>query len=247
MHSSRAREVWMRYTAEVKKALVPAAEPGIASVAALIGDSARAAMLCALMDGGELTASDLARRGAVAPNAASAHLAKLVAGGLLAVRASGRQRLFRLASAPVGHAIEALSAIAPPPRIVGLSQSRISEELREARTCYDHLAGRLGVGVTEALAKRGVLIARADDYALSRKGAVVLAELGVDLDGARASRRSFAHRCLDWSERRSHVAGALGAAICDAFLGRRLVERRKGNRSLRITPAGMEWMKTWSR
>jgi DNA-binding transcriptional ArsR family regulator len=238
----------MRYTSEVKKpSLVPAGEPAVASVAALIGDPARAAMLCALMDGGELTASDLARRGAVAPNAASAHLAKLVAGGLLAVRASGRQRLFRLASAPVGHAIEALTAIAPPARIVALSQSRISEELREARTCYDHLAGRLGVGVTESLARRGILIVEADDYALSRKGAAVLADLGVDLDGARASRRRFAHQCLDWSERRPHVAGALGAAICDAFLARRLVERRKGNRSLRVTPAGMEWMISWFR
>lgn len=233
----------MRYTASMTKhAIVPAADPGVADPAALIGDPARAAMLCALMDGGELTAGDLARRGGLAASAASAHLAKLVAGGLLAARASGRQRLFRLAGAPVAHALEALAAIAPPVRIAALSQSRISEELRTARTCYDHLAGRLGVGVTEGLMCRGLLVAGADGFALPRKGATYLTEFGVDVEAARASRRRFANECLDWSERRSHVAGALGAAICDAFLVRRFVERRSANRSLRITPAGGAWL-----
>ncbi len=233
----------MRYTASMtKRAMVPTADPGVAEPAALIGDPARAAMLCALMDGGELTAGDLARRGGVAPNAASAHLAKLVAGGLLAARASGRQRLFRLAGEPIAHALEALAAIAPPARIVALSQSRISEELRTARTCYDHLAGRLGVAVTEGLVRRGLLIADPDGFALPRKGATYLAEMGVDVEVARASRRRFANGCLDWSERRSHVAGALGAAICDAFLDRRFVERRRASRSLRVTPAGGAWL-----
>lgn len=225
-----------------KHPIVPAADPGVAQPAALIGDPVRAAMLCALLDSGELTAGDLARRGAVAPNAASAHLAKLVAGGLLAVRPSGRQRLFRLAGGPVARVLEALAAIAPPVRIVALSQSRISEELRAARTCYDHLAGRLGVAVTEGLARRGVLVADADGFALPRKGAAYLIALGVDVDAARASRRRFASGCLDWSERREHVAGALGAAICDAFLDRRFLERRRTNRSLRITPAGSAWL-----
>ena len=134
-----------------KREISRSADPGVASVAALIGEPARAAMLCALLDAGERPAGELALLGAVAPNAASAHLAKLVAGGLIVARTEGRQRLFRLADSNVARAVEALLAIAPPPKIVALSQSRVAGDLRAARSCYDHLAGQLGVAVTEAL------------------------------------------------------------------------------------------------
>ena len=134
-----------------KREISRSADPGVATVAALIGEPARAAMLCALLDGGERPAGELALLGAVAPNAASAHLAKLVAGGLIVARTEGRQRLFRLAGPNVARAVEALLAIAPPPKIVALSQSRVAGDLRAARSCYDHLAGQLGVAVTEAL------------------------------------------------------------------------------------------------
>ncbi len=226
----------------VKRPPNPSAEPGVAVVAALIGDPARAAMLCALMDGGELSASDLASRAGLAANAASPHLGKLVAGGLLSVRRSGRQRHFRLASDAVGSAIEALATIAPPARIVALSQSRISENMRAARTCYDHLAGRYGIAVTDQLARQNVVVVRNEGLALTPHGEALLNRLGVDIAGARESRRVFARGCLDWSERRSHLAGALGAAICDAFLARGFVVRRRGSRSLIVTDSGEAWI-----
>lgn len=240
--TSRARELWNCYTVGVKRPPNPSAEPGVAVVASLIGDPARAAMLCALMDGGELAAGDLASRAGLAANAASVHLGKLVAGGLLNARASGRQRFFRLANDAVGSAVEALATIAPPTRVVALSQSRISVDLRVARTCYDHLAGRYGVAVTERLVRTNVLIVRGETFALAPRAEAMLDRLGVDIAVVRESRRVFVRGCLDWSERRPHLAGALGAAICDAFFERGFVIRRRENRSLIVTAAGKAWL-----
>jgi DNA-binding transcriptional ArsR family regulator len=220
------------------------ADPGIAAVAALIGDVPRAAMLCALLGGEERSAGELAAAAGLAANAASAHLAKLVAGGLLLSRASGRQRLFKLASANVARAVEALSVIAPPPKIVALEQSRIAGDLREARSCYDHLAGRLGVAVTDALVARGAIVPEGDDYRLTERGRAFFASLGVDLESAGQARRRFARQCVDWSERRPHLAGALGAALRSAFLRRRWVARKTASRALRVTPEGRDWMRS---
>jgi DNA-binding transcriptional ArsR family regulator len=218
-------------------------DPGIARVAALIGDPGRAAMLCALLGGDEIAAGELADRAGVAANAASAHLAKLVAGGLLRVRPSGRRRFFRLADENVGRAIEALTVIAPPAKIVALAQSRISDDLRAARTCYDHLAGRVGVAVTAALARQRVIVlGRSGAYAVSPGGEAFFASLDVNLERVRCARRNFARPCLDWSERRPHLAGALGAALCDVFLARRWLTRMASSRALRIMPAGRTWL-----
>lgn len=225
-----------------KYAVRRSADPGVAAVAALIGEPARAAMLCALLDAVERPAGELALLGAVAPNAASAHLAKLVAGGLILARTQGRQRLFRLAGPNVARAVEALLAIAPPPKIVALSQSRVAGDLRAARSCYDHLAGQLGVAVTEALVARGALVPNAQDYRLTSRGADFFAALDVDLASLRGTRRHFARQCLDWSERRPHLAGALGAALRTLFLHRGWVVRKPAGRVLRVTPAGREWM-----
>jgi len=220
-------------------------EPHVAAVGALVGDPARATMLCTLLGGQELSATELARRGGVAANAASAHLAKLVAGGLLTVRASGRQRLFRLADERVARAIEALCVIAAPPKIVALSQARISDELRHARTCYDHLAGRLGVAVTDALVKRKAIVGAKDgQYRLTASGAAFCEALGIDVKRMRRARRHFASECIDWSERRPHLAGAAGAALCDVFVARLWVERRPGTRALRVTAAGRSWLRS---
>lgn len=213
-------------------------DPDVAEVAATIGDPGRAAMLFALLDGRDLPASELARRACVSPQAATAHLKKLVGAGLLAVRTSGRHRLFRLASAEVGHAIETLATIAKPPRVVALRQSSAMERLRAARSCYDHLAGRLGVGVTQRLIEREVVRLRADNFALTRSGARELERLGIDLDATGDARRSLARACMDWTERKPHVAGRLGASILELFLKREWVVRNGGERSLLITPAG---------
>ncbi len=225
-----------------KREISHSADPGIATVAALIGEPARAAMLCALLDGGERPAGELALLGAVAPNAASAHLAKLVAGGLIVARTEGRQRLFRLAGPNVARAVEALLAIAPPPKIVALSQSRVAGDLRAARSCYDHLAGQLGVAVTEALVARGALVPDVQAYRLTGRGAEFFTSLDVDLEALRGTRRHFARQCLDWSERRPHLAGALGSALRSVFLHRSWVARKPGGRVLRVTPAGREWL-----
>lgn len=219
------------------------ADPAVAHVAALIGDPARAAMLCALFDGGELRASELAYRAGVAANAASAHLNKLRDGGLVAMRAEGRQRLFRLANEGVAHALEALTAIAPPARIVSLTQSRIAADLQAARSCYDHLAGRLGVAITDALVNGNVIRPCNDrEYDIARDGIAFFEELGVNVAALRAGRRRFAGQCIDWSERRPHLAGALGAAVQGAFLEKGWIHKTRESRAVRVSESGREWL-----
>lgn len=218
--------------------------PNVAKVAALIGDAVRAKMLFALLDGRELTASELAFRGDASPQAASAHLAKLLEGGLISARSAGRQRLFRLASADIAHAIEVLASIAPVTPVTSLNQHTAMQRLRQARSCYDHLAGRLGVAITDALTEQRFLAARSDTFTVTGHGEQFFAEMGVDLDEVRASRRHFARACMDWTERRHHVAGALGAALLDRFLKNGWVLRNSRERSLQITAKGNDALRS---
>lgn len=215
-----------------------AAEPNVAEIAALIGDRVRAAMLFALLDGRPLPASELAFRAATSPQAASAHLAKLVAGGLLCVSAIGRQRLFRLSSPEVCHAMEALATIARPTPVVTLSQTTTMQRLREARSCYDHLAGRLGVAVTDHFITCGALRLAARDFVLTSEGVSIFQTLGVDVERARGLARSFTRACIDWTERRPHLAGSLGASVMTHFISTGWVKRNAQDRALRITPVG---------
>lgn len=212
--------------------------PNVAQVAGLIGDPVRAKMLFALLDGKELPASELAFRGGTSPQAASAHLAKLVRGGLIQARNAGRQRLFRFASEEVAHAIEGLATIAPVVPVKSLNQDRAMQRLRRARSCYDHLAGRLGVRITEALTGLGALTLNADAFTVTARGERFFNDMGIDLAAVRASRRHFARACIDWTERRHHVAGALGAALLDRFIQNQWVRRDVRDRSLEVTPLG---------
>jgi len=235
------REVfaWYARGMALRAPLRRAADPNVAEIAALIGDPARSAMLFALLDSRELLpASELAFRAGASPQSASAHLAKLVAGGLLTATAVGRQRLFRLASSDVGHAIEVLATIARPTPIVALSQTTTMQRLREARSCYDHLAGRLGVAVTDHFVERGTITMSDRAFALTARGERFFRTLGIDVDRARADRRSFARACVDWSERRPHLAGSLGASLLERFLSAGWVARNAQDRALRITPEG---------
>ena len=218
--------------------------PNVAKVAALIGDAVRSKMLFALLDGTELSASELAFRGDASPQAASAHLAKLVQGGLLCARNAGRQRLFRIASAEIAHAIEVLASIAPVTPVTSLNQHSAMQRLRRARSCYDHLAGRLGVAVTEALTAQGFLAARSDAFSVTTSGERFFSGLRVDVEAVRASRRHFARACMDWTERRHHIAGALGAALLDRFVESRWVLRNPRDRSLEITHKGSEQLQS---
>lgn len=214
------------------------ADPNIAEVAALIGDPGRAAMLLALLDGRDLAANELASLAGMTPQAATAHFKKLVAAGLLVSRAAGRHRFFRIASPEVGHAIETLATIARPARIVALAQSTTFERLRAARSCYDHLAGKLGVAVTERLIERKAIAPAGSDFTLTLHGRDVFTELGIDVDDVHGERRRFARACMDWTERRPHLAGSLGASVLQLLVRKRWVTRNANDRALRLTPDG---------
>lgn len=211
------------------------ADANVAPIAALLGDETRARIVQALHDDRALPAGELARHARVAASTASEHLARLVEGGLLVVERSGRHRYFRLAGPDVAHAIEALAAIAPPAQPRSLREATVGDALAEARTCYDHLAGRLGVELTEALIAARAIDDGGDAFALGPRATDVLAHLGI---GELPPRRPAVLRCLDWSERRPHVAGGLGAAICARAFAAGWVERLPTSRAVRVTPAG---------
>jgi DNA-binding transcriptional ArsR family regulator len=214
----------------------------IAAVAELIGDSSRAAMLNALADKQVLPAGELAHRAGISPQTASTHLAKLVEGGLLVLTMQGRHRYYALANAEVAHALEALAVIAPPAKVRSLRDAIVTEQVYIARTCYDHLAGKLGVRLTQALQDAEVLQLEEQNqrYHLTEKGICFLVEFGIDLENLRRLRRAFALPCLDWSERRYHLAGALGAALMDRLFQLRWIERRMGGRAVLLTESGQE-------
>jgi DNA-binding transcriptional ArsR family regulator len=206
----------------------------LAGTAAAIGDPARANMLAALMDGRALTATELARIAGVAPQTASGHLARLAEAGLILPEKQGRHRYHRLASPGVAAALEGLMALAGGARPAPATEPR-DAALRQARTCYDHLAGRLAVAIADSLAAHGHLLLEDDGAEITATGTALLRELGVR---AAPSRRRLCRPCLDWSERRPHLAGAIGAALCARCLEMGWLRRREGTRALLITPAG---------
>lgn len=213
----------------------------LAAVGALVGNPSRARMLDALMTGRALTATELARVAGVRPATASEHLARLVDGGLVHVVSQGRHRYHRLASPEVGAALESLSHIAPRQQVTTLRQSTRARSLAEARTCYDHLAGRAGVALHDGLLARGWLLPEPGGYALSEAGVEGLLGWGVEVTTARAAHRRFARPCLDWTERRDHLAGSLAAAIATALVEGPepwFVRRADDHRGLRATDAG---------
>lgn len=212
-----------------------------AEIAALAGDPARAAMLHALMNGRALTAGELSRAAGVTPQTASGHLARLTTAGLLAVEKQGRHRYHRLASPAVAALLESIMQVAAE-----LSRSRPvavgprDAALRAARTCYDHLAGRLGVALADALADRGLVELNADGGLVTRSGLAFLTETGIALAPAAGRRagRVLCRPCLDWSERRPHLAGALGAALCRHSFERGWIRRIEGTRAVAVTQPG---------
>jgi DNA-binding transcriptional ArsR family regulator len=209
----------------------------IAAAAALLAEPARASLVTAVIAEGALPVTDLADRARIAPSTASEHLRRLVAGGFLSSEKRGRHRYYELADPAVAAAVEALALVAPQPPVRSLREATRSELLREARTCYDHLAGRFGVALAQSLERQRVLVRRNGDYALGPQAAR-LGELGVDLAALERLRRPVVRGCLDWSERELHVAGALGAALADTFFERGWIRRRDGNRSVEVTARG---------
>lgn len=213
----------------------------IAEVAAAVGEPARAAMLAALMDGRALTASELAGVAAITPQTASGHLARIASVGLITAEKLGRHGYHRLASAEVAQMIESVMQIAggvtATRRLLRVGP-RVAA-LRQARTCYDHLAGALGVSIADALRASGAVEIEGDAAALTESGTAQMQALGILRDGNDPrGTRPVCRPCLDWSERRLHLAGALGAAICNHALDQAWVRRRTDTRTLEITPAG---------
>jgi DNA-binding transcriptional ArsR family regulator len=211
----------------------------LASVAELIGERARSAMLIALLDDLALPAGELARIAGVSAQSASGHLSKLVDGGLLAVHNAGRHRYYKIAKPEVARALEALGAISTMPRLSRLPCDPKSRELYTARTCYDHLAGRVAVELTTALESSRVIRSSGEmNYEIGPRGKAGFQNLGLEIDALRRSRRAFARKCLDWTERRPHLAGALGEALCSRLLDLKWFARRPKTRALRITHLG---------
>ena len=214
--------------------------PHVAEIATLVGDLARANILLALMDNRALTAKELAHAARVSPQTTSSHLVKLTHAKLLQVTQQGRHRYFRLASPLVAQMLEAVMVVAGD-RLSSLRPlTKASEELRTARSCYDHLAGRLGVACAEALAARGFIILEPEGSQLTPCGMDFLDKLGLKIHSLPKTRRIFCRPCLDWSERRYHLAGRLGALFLGFCLDRQWLEHRSDSRALRITQLGAQ-------
>ena len=215
------------------------AAANMVEVAALVGDTARATMLAALMGGQALTGTELAFLAHIAPSTASEHLAKLVDARLITVTKQHRYRYYRIASPLVAAMLESMQAVAAiemPPRYQ--PRSARDEALRFARTCYDHLAGQLGVAIANALVARNHVVLGEDGGEVTDSGAAFLREFGVDLTLRSRSKRIFCRPCIDWSERRYHVAGLVGAEICRRCLELGWLARDRDTRAIKITPAG---------
>jgi DNA-binding transcriptional ArsR family regulator len=213
-------------------------EADLARIGALLADRTRATILLTLLNGGLTPASALADRAQVSRSLASAHLRKLEVGGLVRVEPRGRQRLYRLASQSIADALEALILLAPALPVSSLRGAHARDELRRGRLCYDHLAGRAGVALTEHLVAAGLLVPGAGAFAVSPAGKRAFAELGIDTGALYARPRPLTRACMDWSERRHHLAGSLGAALSAELVRRGWVETREASRAVTVTASG---------
>lgn len=212
--------------------------PDIARTAALIGDPARANILSALMSGKALTASELAVEAGVSQQTASAHLAKLQDGGLISMRKSGRHRYATLASDEVAAVLEALMGLAASSGHLRTRTGPKDAAMREARVCYNHLAGDMGVRMYQSMQAQGHFAQEVDRLELTESGAAFVATLGIDLTSLPRSRAPLCRECLDWSERRSHLAGQLGRALLTHFVDQGWAARAEGSRVVAFTASG---------
>lgn len=219
-------------------------DANIALPAALIGEPARAAMLQALLGERSLPATALAAAAGLSPQAASNHLARLIDGRLLSVVRQGRHRYYRLAGPEVAEAIEALSRLTPLPQPLDPPVSPLARRLREGRTCYDHVAGRLGVALADAFEAGGLIAADGEErYRLTETGRAKLEALGIDLAALTRSARGPLRPCIDWTERRRHLAGPVAAALLRRMVELRWIEREPASRAAHLTAAGREGLR----
>ena len=212
--------------------------PDIATIAGLIGDRARSAILMAMMTGRALTATELARGANVSKATASSHLAKLLQAGLLEVEEVGRHRYYRLSSHEVGAVIEHLISLAHRLGAIDVDSGPTDPAMRKARVCYDHLAGDLGVLVHDSLRQQGCVRGDGKELTLTERGERFAEDFGVDLKALTSRRRPLCLACLDWSVRRPHLAGALGAALLDRIFALKWATRQRGTRVVAFSAVG---------
>lgn len=218
-------------------------EPRIDVIAAALADRARAIIVCALMDGRAYTAKELAYRARITAQTASFHLHRLLEAGLIACHKQGRNRYYRLLNAEVAGVIETLSLAAPTEHL-RRSPARANHEVTLARSCYDHLAGRLGVDLAQRLTETGALLSRGGDFSLTPRGIRLLAEIGLDAAAVAPGRRPLVRNCMDWTERKFHHSGVLATALFDHFLSEAWLERVDDSRTLHVTTKGLALFRT---
>lgn len=214
--------------------------PDITRIGAMLGDPTRATILTALMGGKALSAGELSAEAGVSPATTSGHLRQLEETGLVTQRKQGRHRYFALTNDDVGHALETLMGLAANSGHLRTRTGPRDPALRMARICYDHLAGEMGVHAYESLTVRGFLALEAAEISLTERGRAWASALGIDLDALERARRPLCRVCLDWSERRSHLAGGLGAALLKHFVDRKFASRVGDSRAIAFTPAGIK-------
>jgi DNA-binding transcriptional ArsR family regulator len=211
------------------------------NITALIGDPIRSIVLWTLLDGRAYTATELAICADTSPQNISMHLSKLVQAELLTVESQGRHRYYRFSRQEVAYAVEALANLIPPKNEVKVTTTDMSD-VKYCRTCYDHLAGKVGVLITEKLILQKMMELQNKTYGLTAKGNKFFKEFGIDTDGLKNKRRFFAKPCLDWSERKYHLSGSLGAALLDSMLHADWIRRKKNSRAIIITSKGQSEM-----
>jgi len=219
--------------------------PDISQVAALLGNPANANMLMALLPGPALTATELAQEAGLVLSTASGHLARLQKAGLVTIARQGRHRYFRLADPDVVTALEGLMPVAARAGHMRVRTGPRDPELRRARSCYDHLAGDLAVKTFDRLIDRELLVRRGEDLRLTERGRRFFAGRGIDVEALGRGRRALCRCCLDWSERRFHLGGTLGAAILDEIVAQGWAVREKKSRIVRVSPAGERKLQAW--
>ncbi|ADM68352.1 hypothetical protein GMA19_00499 [Paenibacillus polymyxa E681] len=215
----------------------------VAMIASLVSEPSRAAILTALLDGRFHTASELAHMAGIKPQTASFHLAKMTEAQVVIVEKQGRHRYFGIQDPEVAQVMESLLSIAPPVPIKSFTHAFENEALRLARTCYDHVAGQLGVQLMSFFIQKGILFEDQDGLHITEPGEAFFTDFQIDLTKTRQKRRSFSHKCLDWSERRHHLAGALGSALLDRLFELHWIERLPTTRAIRITADGKRGFK----
>jgi DNA-binding transcriptional ArsR family regulator len=209
-------------------------------IAALIGDPVRATIMWTLMDGRALTATELAITSETSPQNISMHLNKLLQADLLSVESQGRHRYYRFSRKDIAYAIEAMASLIPHATGKKNDNIEITSEIKYCRTCYDHLAGKVGVALTDSLLKQKIIVERKNNFEISSKGEKWFSDFGIHINELKEQRRSFLRPCLDWSERRHHIAGSLAAALLDMMLSADWIRRTKNSRAIIITGNGQK-------